>query len=162
MKQTSITLPSITLIGISERTAFQFEMNPMTSKIGPCCQRYFGENLIGKVQGRTKPGTTYCVYTDYESNHTGAYTFFIGEEVDENTEVPEGLSKFVIPAQTYTKFTTVPGPMPMAVIEAWQKIWQMTPEQLGGNRRFDTDFQIHDERSLNPMSTVLDLFVGVE
>lgn len=165
MQKTLVTLPAITLIGITARTGIQFEMSPMTSKIGPCAQRYFAEQLADKMVSRINPGSTRCVYTEYENDHMGPYTFFIGEEVenldDSTFIVPEGLTKLVIPAQAYAKFTTESGPMPAVVIQAWQKIWQMKPEELGGKRAFTADFQVHDERSANPMGTVLDLYVAL-
>ncbi|MES2252085.1 MAG: GyrI-like domain-containing protein [Pseudomonadota bacterium] len=165
MQQLNLTLPVITLIGIETRTNNTFETNPMTSKIGPCAQRYGQEQLFNKITNRKNPGTTFCAYTDYESDHTGDYTFFIGEEIDADiaeSYVPaEGLKKHVIPAQNYAKFTTESGPMPFVAISAWQKIWQMTPDDLGGKRSFQNDFQIHDERSVNPMSTILDIYVGI-
>lgn len=167
MQQQNLSLPVITLIGIDTRTNnFKYETGPMTSKIGPCAQRYGQEQIFNQITNRKKPNTTYCVYTDYESDHAGDYTFFIGEEIDEDVAesyVPgEGLKKLVIPAQNYAKFTTESGQMPFVVLSAWQKIWQMTPENLGGTRSFKTDFQIHDERSFNPMNTVVDIYVGVE
>jgi predicted transcriptional regulator YdeE len=166
MQQQNISLPMITLIGIDTRTNNSFETNPMTSKIFPCAQRYGQEQLFDKITNRKKPGSTFCVYTDYDSDHTGDYTFFIGEEIDEamaDTYVlVDGLKKLVIPVQNYAKFTTESGQMPFVAITAWQSIWQMTPDTLGGKRRFHTDFQIHDERALNPMATILDIYVGVE
>ncbi|MDP3372397.1 MAG: GyrI-like domain-containing protein [Candidatus Paracaedibacteraceae bacterium] len=166
MQKTNLKLHEITLLGISVQTSIQFEMSPITSKIGPCVQRFFIENLTSKMEKRKKAGSTFCVYTDYESDHMGPYTFFIGEEIESANDhyfvVPEGLEKRIIPAQEYAKFTTEAGPMPAVVIQAWQKIWQMKSEELGGKRSFKTDFQIHDERSANPISTILDLYVGVD
>jgi predicted transcriptional regulator YdeE len=166
VQQQQLSLPSITLVGIDARTNNSFETSPMTSKIFPCAQRYGQEQLFDKIEHRKKPGTTFCVYTDYESDHTGDYTFFIGEQINEDaadTYTPaEGLKKIVIPSQRYAKFTTQSGQMPLVAITAWQLIWQMTPDTLGGKRRFHSDFQIHDERALNPMSTVLDIYVGLE
>lgn len=167
MQQQNLSLPMITLVGIETRTNnFKYETSPLTSKIGPCAQRYGQEQLFNHITNRTKPGSTYCVYTDYESDHTGDYTFFIGEEIDpaiaESYTPAEGLKKLVIPAQNYAKFTTESGQMPFVVLTAWQKIWQMSSEHLGGKRSFKTDFQIHDERALNPMATIVDIYVGVE
>ncbi len=176
MIQENTKLPSITLLGIMVRTNNKFETSPLTSKIGPCAQRYGQEHIFNKISNRKNPGRTFCVYTDYESDHTGDYTFFIGEEINESPdgnakEKDEtldsiassiGLKKHVIPPQNYAKFTTEQGIMPLVAINAWQNIWQMTPETLGGKRRFHTDFQIHDERALNPMSTILDIYVGIE
>ena len=153
----------ITLIGTEIRTNNIFETTPTTSKIGPCVHHYMQEQLFNKITNRKNPGTTYCMYTDYESDQTGDYTFFIGEEIDAYLaeSYSEGLDKRVIPKQNYVKFTTKSGPMPFVANSAWQRIWQMTPDDLGGKRSFKSDFQIHDERSANPMSTILDIYVGI-
>ena len=82
MKKQTIVLPEIKLIGISIRTNNESEINPDTGKISGLVQRYFHQALYEKIPHRKKPGTTLCVYTDYESDHTGDYTYFIGEEVE--------------------------------------------------------------------------------
>ena len=81
MQQHNLSLPAITLIGIDTRTNNKYETNPMTSKIGPCAQRYGQEQLFNKITDRKKSGTTYCVYTDYESDQDKeAIDYSIGEE----------------------------------------------------------------------------------
>jgi hypothetical protein len=55
--------------------------------------------------------------------------------------------KLIIPKQEYAKFTTKPAHMPDVIVNAWQGIWKMTPEKLGGKRSYQTDFEIYDERA---------------
>src|SRR3982751_2024128 len=78
--------------------------------------------------------TPYCAYTDYQSDHTDDYTYFIGEEVTSFDTLPEGFQKLTIPHQHYVKFTTKPAPMPEVIVNAWEKIWEMSPKELGGKR----------------------------
>jgi predicted transcriptional regulator YdeE len=118
--------------------------------------------LPAKFPHRVKPETTFCVYTDYESDITGDYTYFIGEEVSSFETIPEGFQTLSIPAQTYAKFTTEPGPMPDVVIGAWQKIWQMTPEDFGSQRRFSADFELYDERASDHQNATLDVYIGIK
>src|SRR5690606_4349794 len=124
------------LIGISARTSNAAEFNPETAKILATVQNYFHNGLYDKIPNRKTPGKTYCVYNEYESDHTGAYTYFIGEEVDADSDIPEGLSTLTIPDQSYAKFTTESGPMPLVCINAWMDIWKMTPEDFGSERAF--------------------------
>ena len=161
MKKTTTTLPEIKLVGITARTNLASEMNLATAKIGTTVQKYFHGGLYEKINTRKKAGVTYCVYTDYESDFTGDYTYFIGEEVDSFDCVPEGFETLVIPLQNYAKFTTESGPMPTVCISAWQKIWTMTPAEFGNERAYIADFEVYDERALDHQNVVLDIYVGL-
>lgn len=160
MQKIIVTLPEIKLIGISTRTNNADEIAMETGKIVPTLQRYFG-GLFEQIPNRKKPGTTLCVYTHYESDHRGDYTYFVGEEVSSFDNLPEGLETLVIPPQRYTKFTAGPGPMPDVVRQPWFKIWNMNEGELGGQRRYIADFEVYDERAAQPQRTVLDIFIGI-
>lgn len=162
MLKTQVTLPEKKLIGIQVRTNNKTEVDPVNGKIFPIVQTFFHQQLMEKIPNRTKPGTTLCCYTDYESDHTGDYTYFIGEEVDSLETVPEGFETLTIPAQTYAKFTTNPAPMPDVVRNAWFSIWTMTDSDFGGKRRFATDFEVYDERASDHSKIVMDLLIGIE
>lgn len=157
-----ITLPSFTLMGLKARTSLSLESNPMTSQIIPTVTRYFQEGVCAKIAGRTKPGTTYMAYAEYESDFTGPYTYYIGEVVDARSEAPQGLFKLEIPEQSYSKITNGPGPMPGVCIQTWQKIWLMQEEELGGDRAYIADFEVYDERAKDYQNTILDIFVGLK
>ena len=170
MKHATEKKDIIKLVGLSARTNNMNEMNPLTGKIGPLVQRFFLNALGKQIANLKKPGTTYSVYTEYESDHTGEYTYFIGEEVSEfsgNLQIKGASDKvdfktLEIPKQTYTKFTTEPGPLPQSIIAAWQKIWFMNDDQIGGKRNYIADFEVFDERAQNPMNATLDIYVGVQ
>lgn len=162
MQKTQIQLPEIKFVGIKVRTNNTRECNLQTAKISPCVERYFHLNLAEKIPSRKNPGTTLCAYSDYESDFTGEYTFYIGEEVISFGNIPEGFETHIIPPQTYAKFTTEPGPMPTVVINGWQEIWKMSPENLGGQRRYDTDFEVYDVRAKDPQNVVLDIYIGLK
>ena len=162
MKKITIHLPEIKLLGITTRTSNSAEMNPATAKIGAIMQRYLQNDIAQGISHRKKPGTTFCVYTNYESDFTGAYTYFIGEEVTAFDGLTEDLEMHIIPAQIYTKFTTEPGPMPYVVIEAWQEIWQMSAKQLGGKRSYRSDFEVYDEHTVDYQNAILDIYIGIK
>jgi|SRR5579871_3049952 len=162
MQKTQVILPEIKLIGISIRTNNNDEISPETGKISSCVKRYFHQSLYNRIPHRTKPGITLCVYTNYESDHTGDYTYFIGEEVTSFDGCPAELEQLVIPPQTYVKFTNGPGPMPEVIREPWFKIWQMSDKTLGGKRNYWADFELYDERASDHQNTVVDIFIGIE
>ena len=37
----------------------------------------------------------------------------------------------------------------------------MTPEDFGANRAYISDFELYDERALNPQSAILDIYIGI-
>ncbi len=172
MKKEIIKQPELMLVGISVQTNFQNEINPARAKITPTVQRYFTEQLFNKIPNRVKPGATFCVYTGYDdsaikandNSYMGTYTYFVGEQVSSisDTDLPDNLTTLTIPAQTYVKFTTEPGAMPFVVIQAWQKIWGMKQTDLGGVRRFHADFEVYDERAMNPKAAALDIYIGIK
>ena len=156
MKKEIINQNKILLVGMQVRTNNAQEYKKLDGKIFPLVQRYFHEGLSEKIPCRKNPGTTFCAYTDYETDYTGDYTYFIGEEVTEfDDPLPEGFDILTVPAQAYAKFTTKPAPMPEVLTDAWQKIWNMLPEELGGTRRYHTDFEIYDERAADHQNIVM-------
>jgi predicted transcriptional regulator YdeE len=163
MKQATTKKPEIKLIGICVRTSYQKEIDKMKGNIFPCVQRYFHEGLSEKILKRTNPGTTFCAYTDYESDYQGVYTYFIGEEVNSfDYPVHEDFQTLIIPQQNYAKFTAGPAPMPDVIINAWKEIREKSPKDLGGKRSYQTDFEIYDERASDHQNIVLDLYVGIK
>ncbi len=164
MQKQKVQLPEMILVGLAVRTNNQNEMNPETSKIGELSKLYWNNQVANSICHRIKPNITYSVYTNYESDEHGDYTYFIGEAVDsfQNQDL-ETFKTLVIPASTYQKFTTEPGKMPEVVISAWQAIWRMDENDLGGKRQYVADFETHDEKSLiDPNHAVVNIYIGIK
>lgn len=162
MNKTIIALSEIKLVGITARTSNAREMSPETSKIGATVKKFFGNDMQAQIFGRKKPGTVLAVYTRYESDEHGEYTYFLGEEVNDFENIRQGFETLTVPAQTYVKFTSRPGQMPTVCINMWQNIWRMKAADLGGERAYIADFEVYDERSRDPEQTVLDIFIGIK
>lgn len=162
MQSKLITKPSLKLVGLSTRTNNKNEMNPETAKIGPLATKFWSDNIASQIQNRLHAGVTLSVYTDYESDEHGDYTYFIGEEVSSFDEVPPHLATLTIPDAKYQTFTTLPGRMPGVVIEAWQKIWNMTPQDFGGKRAYLADFEIYDHRAMDMQHAIVDICIGIK
>lgn len=151
----------IKLIGIKARTNNRAENSFERGKIFPCVQRYFHQELFNKIPNKKNPGTTFCAYTDYESDQTGEYTYFIGEEVFSLDEVPTDFETLVVPSQKYAKFTAGPGSLPGVLRDAWQEVWETPDSDLGGPRRFHTDFEVYDERASDHSRIIFDIYIGI-
>jgi predicted transcriptional regulator YdeE len=133
----------------------------LQGKIFPCIKEYFHHNIAAQIPDRVSPGTTYCIYTQYESDHLGDYTYVIGEEVSSFDHVPSDLEMITIPAQKYVKFTNGPGSMPDVVRMPWLQIWQMGEAELGGKRLYLADFEVYDDRVRDRQNIVLDIYIGI-
>ena len=162
MKKEKIELGELMLVGLTARTNNANEMNPNTSKIGALAGSYWESQVANGFQNRTNPGVTYSIYTEYESDEHGEYTYFIGEVVVSLDN--QDLSQFqtlVIPKSSYQKFTTAPGEIPNIVISSWQEIWGMNESDFGGRRQYIADFEVYDERAQNPNAAVIDIYIGI-
>ena len=171
MKKELTSKQEIKLVGLTARTNNSSEMNPLTAKIGAVASSYWSQNVARQIANRKNPGVTLSVYTDYEGDEHGDYTyfigeevnsFFIGEEVNSFDDTPSGLQELIIPAAKYQKFTTPEGAMPQVVISAWQEIWKMSPDDFGGKRAYRADFELYDQRASDPAYTSLDIYIGIE
>lgn len=110
MQKTLSKQEEIKLIGLKVRTNNTTEANWMHGKIFPLVQQYFSQQLANKIPNRKQPGTTLCVYTEYESDHTGNYTYYIGEIVTSLNNIPEGLHPLTIPPPNLRQIHHRPSP----------------------------------------------------
>ena len=153
----------IHFVGIHTRTSYDLESSVLSGKIFPCVMKYFHASLADKIPFRKSPGTTLCVYTEYDHDYRGSYTYLIGEEV---TSRPDSLDPelryLVIPEQTYAIHTVGPGAMPDVLINGWKEIWHSSEENLGGKRSYKTDFEVYDERAADHQNIVLDICIGIQ
>ncbi len=162
MKKIIEELPEIKLVGITARTSTALEFDPKTAQIGKIMQRFFTENLQDKILYKKNPNKIYAVYTNYESDENGAYTYFLGQEVTAFENQSDIFQTLVIPNQDYAKFTSNPGEMPEVVINMWQNIWQMKESEMGGKRNYIADFEVYDERSSDLNNAIVDVFIGIK
>lgn len=162
MKRQLAHLPEIKLVGITVRTNNTNEMNPLKAKIGELARHYWQDGLAKHIPNRVQSGKTYSVYTDYESDERGDYTYFMGEEVASFEGAPENFAQLTLPATCYAQFTTPPGAIPDVIIGAWRQIWMMGEQNIGGKRAYKADFEVIDVNTTNPEMAVFDIFVGLQ
>lgn len=160
MKRKRITLPKMSFVGLPVRTSYKLEQNTETAKIQPLVKYYSHSSLPMRTPNRVQPGVFYSIYTDYVLGQDVSYTYFIGEQVESVKNIPDPLKCLTIPGQLYNCFTFGPGPMPDILLQAWKKIDGMTPQELGGKRAFNVDFEVYDKRSLDPKKTIIDIYIS--
>lgn len=162
MKKTEKQLAEIKLIGLAIRTNNENEMSPEKAKISSLAEKYWSQDYANKIPNRVNPGKTYAIYTEYDGDERGDYTYFLGEEVSEIENIPGDLISLTVPPSKYVNFTTEPGVIPEVIINAWRQIWLMSDKDLGGKRSFQADLEIVDVKNINPEKAVFDIFIGIK
>jgi predicted transcriptional regulator YdeE len=145
------------LIGIEEKTRNSDEVNGI-GKIPTLIQTFYNDVLIG-IPNR-EGNHILAVYTDYETDEYGLYTYFIGAKVKDLSFIPEGLVGRKIPSGRYAIIPSAKGKIHDIVIQAWQSIWQ--DNELKKIRAYSADFEFYDERFLDSYNAQIDIYIAVQ
>ena len=76
------------IIGISVRTTN--EGGQAATDIPALWNRFMSEGIADRIQNKIDQ-SIYCIYTDYEKDHTKPYTTLIGCSVDQLDNTPAGM-----------------------------------------------------------------------
>ena len=117
-----------TVMGIHTRAS-----NAELNKIGDLWRRYhaMGDHTIVETRLNDVP---YCVYCEYEGDHTQPFTVVIGCEVAEGTPEMDGFKAIRIEAGRFAVYTREYA-QPNPVFATWEEIWK-TPL----DRRYQADY----------------------
>jgi predicted transcriptional regulator YdeE len=107
--------------------------NDNLEKIGDLWRRFHAMGGPAAIPAR-RDDAVYCVYCEYETDFTGAFTVLIGCAVDADAEIPDGMKKLAIEAGEFAVFEPM-GELPMSVLETWAEIWNAPLD-----RRYQADF----------------------
>lgn len=103
-------------------------------------QEFLSEDLLHKIHNRLSD-TIYVVYSDYEGDYQKPFSYLIGCEVPSSFDAPKtiakGMCSVIIPSKTYVEFSPS-GPIPEALAECWQQIWNSDLK-----RTYTVDFEEH-------------------
>lgn len=149
-------LQGFNLLCRSVKTTNEAEMNG-EGVIPAKWNLFFREGALEHFPSR-KNETILAVYTDYESDETGSYTFGIGTEIAPLDLVPAGMTSYSVADGSYVVFTTRKGPVFEIVVEAWAYIWEWSKTH---KRAFLTDFEVYDERCMDPANSQVDIYISV-
>lgn len=152
--------PGFTVIGIAARTTNAQEMSGK-GVIGQEWARFMKEGLLSKIPDKAD-SSILAVYTDYESDANGVYTFLLGAKVSSADNVPLGMVAKKIPAARYAVFTSEKGPVERVVPETWSRIWTLPKSAPGGSRAYQADFELYDQRAADPQNSQVDVYVGIK
>jgi predicted transcriptional regulator YdeE len=147
------------IAGLTARTNNAREMSGK-GKIDNVWHAFLQPELVAKIPNKVGVDLI-AVYTDYEAGHTGYYTYLLGLPVLSVESLPACLTVKHITAGRYAVFSSGRGPITEIVPKIWQRIWSMSPKELGGRRAFKTDYEIYDQRSADPEYAQIDVYIGL-
>lgn len=146
-------MPGKIIMGVQRRTSNADGRS--IDDIPACWQDFLSRNMVSKIPHRAKTPAMFTVYSDYESDWTGEYSYMIGSEVTKADKIPAGLAVVRIPTQTYMVFTAA-GPMPDALLSVWASVWGTKLP-----RAYTFDFEQYDARFTRPENKEVDVYIAV-
>ena len=152
-KMTKMQIEGFDVIGIKVRTA----NDGSAGKDLPILWgRFMNGDLKDKIPNRIDD-SIYCLYTNYEGDHTEPYDAVLGCKVSSIDDIPEGMITHHIDATDTAKFiakgSLIKGE---AVINTWFDIWKSNLD-----RSFTTDFEVYDDRSKDIQNAEVDIFISL-
>ena len=148
-----ITLPEFTVAGISIRTINQ---NGQSQKdLKALWVKFMAENVFFQLTDKVSDHI-YCVYAEYETDHTNYYTTVLGCEVDRALQIPGGFTTVTIPAGNYREYS-LSGKCPHNLLDAWQKIWDSSTE-----RKYASDYDRYTPNWKNFEDSEVKIFLSVK
>lgn len=163
MQKKLIELPELTVVGLTVRTQNINEMEPAKAKIGPLHEKYWSKKMANLIPHRKNPGRTYSIYTEYDTDEHGEYTYLLGEAVNQiEGELPEGFKAVKIKSSRYQQFITDLGPIPDIIINAWRQIWLLSDKDFGGKRAYQADFEVIDTKTIDHNNASVSIYIGIQ
>jgi predicted transcriptional regulator YdeE len=142
------------VIGISVRTSN--ENGKALVDIPALWGKFISEATLVRIPGKID-NTVYCIYTEYEKDHTKPYTTILGCKVKSLDKIPEGMVGVTVASGNYQPFTAKGNLTKGAVYNEWTKIWNSYIE-----RAFTSDFEMYGARAQNPADGEVDIFIAVK
>jgi predicted transcriptional regulator YdeE len=134
MKTEIIEQEGFYIVGISVRTSNQ---NGQSKKdIDELWFKFMDDSLIKQIPDRAS-NDVYCVYTDYETDHTGKYTAVLGCKVNSLTNINNSFRAVGISAGKYQVYS-LKNKLSEVISAAWQQIWESDI-----NRKYTADFDLY-------------------
>lgn len=142
--------PGIFVAGIATRTTNQDGKSEQD--IGNLWTKFMSENIASQIASRLSDDI-YCVYTDYENDHTGWYTVVLGCQVTGPNDV-DGMFTALIPKGNYRLYKPE-GKFPCCVADTWRQIWLDE-----SSRNYIADYDLYKAGAESFEQTKTEIYVG--
>jgi predicted transcriptional regulator YdeE len=144
------TLPEFLIVGYPIRT----DNVRAQTDIAQAWQHIMRNNVLEKIPNRIDRDI-FALYTDYEADHNGPYTYILGCRVSEAPSLADGLVLRKVPTQQYAHMR-LKGRFPQRLQKGWTEIWNSKLP-----RTYATDFEQYGVRYDGSDHAELDVFVAI-
>jgi predicted transcriptional regulator YdeE len=120
------------IIGIYVRTTN--EDGQAGNDIPVLWNKFITEAIADKIPNKID-NSIFCIYTEYEKDHTKPYTTILGCRVESLDIIPNGMIGKTFDEATYKKYMAKGNMLQGMVFDAWTKIWNSDLQ-----RTFTADF----------------------
>lgn len=148
-----MNIQQFNVIGISIITTN--ENGQAAQDIPALWHKFMSEGIMELIPNKTDHAI-YCIYTDYEKDHTRPYATILGCKVSSLDNIPEGMVGKVVHEAKYHKQVAIGNVSQGSVYNEWVKIWNSDLE-----RTFTADFEVYGERAQDPENAEVDIFIAV-
>lgn len=142
------------VIGISVRTTN--ESGQASQDIPALWNKFMTEGIAEQIPNKVD-NSIYCIYTEYEKDHTKPYTTILGCLVENLDTIPNGMVGKAFDEATYTKHIAKGNILQGMVFGEWTKIWNSDLD-----RTFTADFEVYGEKAQILENAEVDIFVAVK
>ena len=142
------------VIGISVRTTNE---NGQSGKDIPALwSQFMNEEIQSKIPNKVSEDL-FCIYTDYEKDHTKPYTTILGCKVESLDVVPENMIGKTIESANYEELIAKGNLSEGIVYNKWLEIWNSDLD-----RSFTADFEVYGEKTQNPEKAEVAIYIALQ
>lgn len=150
----NLTIKKFSVIGISVRTTN--ENGQATQDIPALWNNFMTNGIADKIPNKID-NSIYCIYTEYEKDHTKPYTTILGCKVSDLQTIPDGMVGKTFDEANYTKIVAKGNILQGMVFNEWTKIWNSNLD-----RTFTADFEVYGGKAQNPENAEVDIFIAIK
>ncbi|MCC2625465.1 MAG: AraC family transcriptional regulator [Burkholderiales bacterium] len=150
-----ITVEPFNFIGIAITTSNE-DYNKLSQDMQGLWNRFMSENIIDKLPGMLG-NELYCIYTDYEGDHTKPYSAILGCKVENLESIPDGLVGKSFAGGKYIKEVAKGNIFEGVVYNTWKNIWDMDI-----SRAYTADFEVYGAKAQNPQNAEIEILVAIK
>ena len=142
------------VIGISVRTTNE---NGQSRKDIPALwSQFMSEEIQNKIPNKVSEDL-FCIYTDYEKDHTKPYTTILGCKVENLDVVPENMIGKTIESANYEELIAKGNLAEGIVFNKWLEIWNSDLD-----RSFTADFEVYGEKTQNLEKAEVAIYIALQ
>lgn len=144
------TVQPFMIIGLAIRTTNANGQS--ATDIPQLWQQFISQQIAAQIPGRADQ-SLYCIYTDYEGDHTLPYTTVLGCKVTSLDNTPEGMVGRSFDGGDYTLIPAKGKIEEGIVFKTWLEIWGSDIP-----RAFTADFEVYDPEH----PTAVNIYIAVK